>query len=71
MTTPCRNCLVTVVLGNKLMVVGGETGLSARDKVEIATDSKVSTVAIAMLSYSEMHRFCTQFNKANNIIGIM
>ena len=53
------------------MVVGGETGLSARDKVEIATDSKVSTVAIAMLSYSEMHRFCTQFNKANNIIGIM
>ena len=37
MTTPRRNCLVTVVPGNKLMVVGGETGLSVRDEVEIAT----------------------------------
>ena len=37
MTTPRRNCLVTVVPGNKLMVVGGETGLSLRDNVEFAT----------------------------------
>ena len=37
MTTPRRNCLVAVVPGNKLMVVGGETGLSVKDKVEIAT----------------------------------
>ena len=37
MPTPRYGCLVTVLPGNKLMVVGGETNIRVKDTVEIAT----------------------------------